>query len=108
MRTRLSATGRPTAFGPITPTMPSVVRASTRYQWPLSSAACGEAGPATSCPHSAIVVNRVTPTDRVVLRSSHYSTSLELSSTYKHLAVYLTSEVHCSNLRQLERLIVNR
>src|SRR2546422_2238412 len=58
MRTRLSATGRPTAFGPITRTMPSFVRASTRYQWPLSSAACGEGGPVSSCAHSDIVKPR--------------------------------------------------
>src|SRR6266849_10944262 len=35
-------------------------------------------------------------------------TSLELSTTIQHLVVYLTSEVHCSILCQLKRLIVNR
>src|SRR5213594_1561826 len=101
MRTRLSATEWPTAFRPISRTMPSFVLVSTRYQWPLSSAACGEGGPASSCAHSDIVVKRVTPTDRVVLVPQHYSTSLELSSTIHHLVVYLTSEVHCSILWQL-------
>src|SRR5438128_6092571 len=58
MRTRLSATEWPTAFRPISRTMPSFVLVSTRYQWPLSSAACGEGGPASSCAHSDIVKPR--------------------------------------------------
>src|SRR2546426_8875053 len=68
-----------------------------------TSAACGERGPSSSCAHSDNVVNRLTPTDRVVLR-----TSLELSSIIQHLVVYLTNKVHCSILWQLERSIVNR
>src|SRR5437879_6400543 len=98
MRTRLSATGWPTAFRPITRTMPSFVLVSTRYQWPLSSAACGEGGPESSCAHSDIVVNRVTPTEqggssyftRVVKYNTTSGSVLDKSSTLQHLVAVRT------------------
>src|SRR2546422_7949186 len=90
MRTKLSATGWPTAFRPITRTMPSFVLVSTQYQWPLSSAACGEGGPASSCAHSD-------------MGSSSYRVSMSACAAIANRA--RRSEEHTSELQSRLHLV---